>query len=83
MDYDELIRDFKESESTASPLWIWFAKKEKSATCTMCNTSIPQKDSTMGGMVNHQIAEGENYLTLSSIITVLTILHDKTRGIYI
>ena len=53
MDYEELIHDFKESESTASPLWIWFAKEEKSATCTMCNTSIPRKDSTTGGMVNH------------------------------
>ena len=53
MDYEELIHDFKESESTASPLWIWFVKEEKSATCTMCNTPIPRKDSTTGGMVNH------------------------------
>ena len=48
MDYEELIHDFKESELKASPLWIWFAKEEKSATCTMYNTSIPRKDSRKG-----------------------------------
>ena len=50
MDYEEMIHDFKESESTASLLCIWFVKEEKSAICIM---PIPWKDSTTGGMDNH------------------------------
>ena len=53
MDYEQLISDFKESESTSSPIWIWFSKDEKDAKCTLCNSSIPRKDSTTTGMVNH------------------------------
>ena len=60
MDYEELICDLKEPESTASPLWIWF----------VCNTSIPRKDSTTGGMVNHlkrQNNAWKTYEELSSL----------------
>ena len=46
MDYEQLIDDFKESDSISSPIWIWFSKDEKSAKCNLCNASIPRKDST-------------------------------------
>ena len=32
----ELIRDFKLSELTAIPIWIWFMNKEKSVVDSCC-----------------------------------------------
>ena len=53
MDYEQLVSDFKESDSISSPICIWFSKDEKTSKCNLCNSSIPRKDGTTTGMVNH------------------------------
>ncbi len=51
MDFEQSIIDYKENNVKSSPIWIWFIKEEKNASCTICIPKIPRKDGTTGGMV--------------------------------
>ena len=53
MDFEQLIIDYKENPVVFSPIWIWFLKEEKNASCKIGKSNISQKDGTTGGMVTH------------------------------
>ena len=53
MDFQPLIDEYKESDSTGSPIWIWFEKNGSAAKCKICSQTVPRKDSSTTGMVHH------------------------------
>ena len=53
MDFQPLINDFKESESTNSPIWIWFEKDDKLAKCRICSQMLLRKDFATSCLVSH------------------------------
>ena len=54
MDFEPLSTLYKENDSDiSSPLWIWFDKVDTSASCKICNTKVPRKDGSTGGLVHH------------------------------
>ena len=54
MDFSALITEYKESDSTASPIWIFYEKRpDNTAKCNLCQASVPRKDGSTTGMVVH------------------------------
>ena len=54
MDFDASISEFKESDSTKSPIWIWFSKtKQESGTCKICSTDIAMKHFSTSNLIFH------------------------------
>ena len=54
MEFETRIEEYKKNENTiSSPIWIWFVKSENGAKCDICKTTIPQRNGSTGGMVNH------------------------------
>ena len=54
MDFFALITEYKESDSTASPIWIYYEKRpDNTAKCNLCQASVPRKDGSTTGMVIH------------------------------
>ena len=54
MDFSALITEYKESDSSASPIWIYYEKRpDNTAKCNLCQTSVPRKDGSTTGIVIH------------------------------
>ena len=54
MDFSALITGDKESDSTASPIWIYYEKRpDNTAKINLCQASVPRKDGSTTGMVIH------------------------------
>ena len=54
MDFSALITEYKESDSTASPIWIYYEKRpDFTSKCNLCQASVPRKDGSTTGMVIH------------------------------
>ena len=54
MDFPQLIIDFRESNSTQSPIWIWFSKqKEDFSMCHICDSKIAVKNSSTTNLIAH------------------------------
>ena len=54
MDFSALIIEYKERDSTASPIWIYYEKRpDNTAKCNLCQASVPRKDGSTTGMVIH------------------------------
>ena len=54
MDFPQLIIDFIESNSTQSPIWIWFSEqKEDFSMCHICGSKITIKNSSTTNLMAH------------------------------
>ena len=54
MDFAQLIKDFKENNSTQSPIWIWSSKqKDDFSTCHICEAKIAVKNSSTTNLIAH------------------------------
>ena len=53
MDFSASISAYKESDSTKSPICIWYQKEKESAKCLICQTSLTSKSFATTNLINH------------------------------
>ena len=83
MEYETEINVYKEKESeVSSPVWIWFQKHELLR--VSCKSRLKKRQGLrwcFAALNNSNTPwKGESYLTLSSMIPKLNILHEKTMA---
>jgi hypothetical protein len=55
-DFNAKVVEFQESDSTSSPIWIWFERNQDNviqSKCLLCKVLVSRKDGNTSGMTNH------------------------------
>ena len=69
-DFEDLINAYRADNSDlSSPIWIWFDKNEHDATCKICRSKIPRKNSSTGGATQH-LKRHHNFLSKYNAVKV-------------
>ena len=53
MDFMAKIKEYKESNSSKSPIWIWFNKGKESGICLICGTFVQSSNYATTNLILH------------------------------